>query len=52
MRRFSGPLRDIAAYERRTKKGLIQEELPTRLPFRELTPYNFKVTICVVLYCR
>ena len=33
MRRFSGPLRDMVAYEKRTKKGLFQEELPTRLPF-------------------
>ena len=33
MRRLSGPLRDMVANEKRTKKGLFQEELPTRLPF-------------------
>lgn len=33
MRRFSGPLRDMVAYEKRTEKGLIQEELPRRLLF-------------------
>ena len=33
MRKLSGPLRDMVANEKRTKKGLFQEELPTRLPF-------------------
>ena len=55
MRRLSGPLRDMVAYEKRTKKGLFQEELPTGLYPLEgnfKTAYNFKVTICIVLYCR